>query len=371
MLWGVFMITSPGVALAETETEYGQVTGEDVNFRKEPNTDSDVLAALPLGAELEVVSESDGWYKAIYNGVVGYVRADKLFVNAIGNRVAYIVEDGIKLRGGPGTTAYIIKELKAGEGVKVKRMVGDWYFVSSGEDSGYVHKSFLLLTKSTGTSSSSTFLKQGMEGQEVKRMQKELARRNFLSSASITGAYGAQTAKAVADFQKAASLSADGIAGEETLKMLYDTSNSIKKKSTAQTIKGTVLLVDWWTKGRYVIPRGSKFTVTDVRTGLSFNVKRTGGTNHSDTSPLTAADTAIMKRIVGSWTWNRRPIWVTINGKSYAASMNCMPHLPDPIAGDNFPGHFCIHMLNSRTHGSNKVDPAHQRCIQEAYNKGK
>ena len=107
--------------------------------------------------------------------------------------------------------------------------------------------------------------------------------------------------------------------------------------------------------------------VTDVETGISWYEKRTGGTNHADVQPLTAADSASMKRAYGGkWSWERRAIFVTIDGVNYAASMNGMPHGSDSISGNGFDGHHCIHFTNSRTHGSNRRDPDHQAAIQRA-----
>ena len=59
-----------------------------------------------------------------------------------------------------------------------------------------------------------------------------------------------------------------------------------------------------------------------------------------------------------------------MNGRRLAASMNCMPHGYDTIAGNDFKGQFCIHFIGSRTHSSSKVDPDHQKCIEEAYQTG-
>ena len=66
---------------------------------------------------------------------------------------------------------------------------------------------------------------------------------------------------------------------------------------------------------------------------------------------------------MGSWSWERRAIWVTIDGVRYAASMNCMPHGEGAIKENGFPGHHCIHFLNSRTHGGDNLDPDHQACV--------
>lgn len=58
-----------------------------------------------------------------------------------------------------------------------------------------------------------TLLKMGMEGSEVKKLQKELARRNFVKDSNVTGTYGAITRAAVKEFQQMAEISpADGIA---------------------------------------------------------------------------------------------------------------------------------------------------------------
>lgn len=134
-----------------------------------------------------------------------------------------------------------------------------------------------------------------------------------------------------------------------------------------QAAAGTAVEMDWWNSGiQNIFARGTVATVTDVATGIAWRVKRSGGTNHADVQPLTAADTAAMKKACGSWSWTRRAIFVTINGVNYAASMNCMPHGSGSITDNNFNGHHCIHFTNSRTHGSNKVCSLHQAAIKKA-----
>jgi len=72
----------------------------------------------------------------------------------------------------------------------------------------------------------------------------------------------------------------------------------------------------------------------------------------------------------GSWTWDRRAIWVTIDGVTYAASMNCMPHLSSTIGDNGFDGHHCIHFYKSKVHENSKQCPRHQSMVQTAYIKG-
>ena len=46
-----------------------------------------------------------------------------------------------------------------------------------------------------------------------------------------------------------------------------------------------------------------------------------------------------------------------------------MPHGFSLINENNMDGHTCIHFLNSRTHGTDRVDEAHQAAVAEAYRK--
>lgn len=109
-------------------------------------------------------------------------------------------------------------------------------------------------------------------------------------------------------------------------------------------------------------------TVIDCQTKKSYKVIRVGGYNHADVQPIDAENTAIMKSIYnGEWSWVRRPVWVEINGSYVAASINGMPHGYTLVEGNNMDGHTCIHFLNSKTHGTKRVDEAHQNAVSYAY----
>lgn len=56
---------------------YVEVTSKNnLNLRKEPNTNCEVIASLPKGAKAELVEELDGWFKVLYNGHEGYVNSN-------------------------------------------------------------------------------------------------------------------------------------------------------------------------------------------------------------------------------------------------------------------------------------------------------
>lgn len=125
-----------------------------------------------------------------------------------------------------------------------------------------------------------------------------------------------------------------------------------------------------WDEVNLLFPKYAKATIIDLDTGLEFGVQRRGGTYHADVQPLTAEDTAIMKKIYNDeWSWKRKAIILqTDNGARIAASMNGMPHGRGAIKDNNFNGHFCIHFLDSKTHGSRKIDLAHHIMIWKSAN---
>lgn len=224
--------------------------------------------------------------------------------------------------------------------------------------------------------------KYGSKGEDVKQIQRQLKALGFYSGA-IGGNYLTLTQDAVKSFQKAASLTVDGICGKKTLPALFSENAPVKQAAAATPsntpsegvingsavpAKGTAKEMDWWKSDiQKIFAKGVTATITDVKTGLAWREQRRGGSSHADVQPLTAKDTAALKKAYGgSWSWKRRAIFVTINGVNYAASMNGMPHGGSSIKGNKFDGHHCIHFTNSRTHGSNRVDENHQKAIRQA-----
>jgi peptidoglycan hydrolase-like protein with peptidoglycan-binding domain len=187
--------------------------------------------------------------------------------------------------------------------------------------------------------------------------------------------------EAVKTFQKSKGLTADGIAGPNTQHALYGTvpvgSGNIEYVNTPPY---PVEKIDWYTGGiQTLFPRGKTVKVIDVKTHIAFWVKRWAGGYHADVEPLTANDTKAMckiynvsdaQQIATKDLWERRPLWVIVGSKVYAASMYGEPHnYPegDTIANNDFKGQFCIHFTNSKTHAGNRVDPLHTAAIQAAY----
>lgn len=82
-------------------------------------------------------------------------------------------------------------------------------------------------------------LRQGASGNAVKEMQQRLIDLNYLAG-SADGKYGAITAQAIANFQRANGLVRDGIAGPRTLTLLYaQNSVAAPEPTTAPTTNAT------------------------------------------------------------------------------------------------------------------------------------
>ncbi len=144
----------------------------------------------------------------------------------------------------------------------------------------------------------------------------------------------------------------------------YSSSQSKDTSTSTAVSKGEYL--GWFDEVQYIFEKGAIATITDVATGKTFKVKRYQGHNHADVEPLTAEDTAVMKSLYGSWSWDRRSVIVSVNGRNIAGSMNGMPHGNGSISNNNFNGHFCIHFKGSKTHAGNKVDSTHQAMVKKA-----
>ena len=347
----------------------GRMMGNEVKLRAQPSTASEIVLLLNEGATLQITGKEGDWYKVQFGIVNGYVHRDYVFEVSETGLNGTILRDGINLRDGAGLSANVVTTLAAGTGVQVTDYQSGWYQVKYSGQTGFVRKDCITVSGAFTGEAATRMLKSGMSGDAVLKAQTELQKRGFFVG-TPTGDYGPKTTKAVQDFQKAAKVTADGVLGAQTLALLYG-NNSIKATiSQASQVKGRVQLIEW-SKVNSMIPRGAQYKIIDVRTGISWNERRLGGWLHIDTEPLTKADTAKMKRVYGgSWSWNRRAVWVVYNGTVFAASINGMPHAGQAVSGNDFDGHHCIHFYKSKGHGSRKQCPKHQACVLSAYKAG-
>ena len=81
-------------------------------------------------------------------------------------------------------------------------------------------ESVMAVTPDPSKPTAEPILRTGSQGDEVKNLQSRLKTLGYYTG-EIDGQFGQETRTAVADFQKNNGLAADGLAGEETRKILY------------------------------------------------------------------------------------------------------------------------------------------------------
>jgi len=243
--------------------------------------------------------------------------------------------------------------------------------------------------------SEGNLLMKGMTNEDVLELQNDLKDLGFFNYIP-TGYFGNITFSAVFNFQKHNNLLVDGIAGKQTVGKIQTLKKLSKSEISRSGVKRDkdIMLLPWFEKVNGLFKIGDTAIVTDVDTGMTFQIIRTYGSNHADVETITAEDTAKLKTIAGGeWNWIRRAVVVEVNGYKLAASMTAKPHAGrddkaasiiidgrsggygkghnlDVIKNNNMNGHFDIHFLNSKTHGTNRINEEHQQMIQKAYELG-
>lgn len=126
-----------------------------------------------------------------------------------------------------------------------------------------------------------------------------------------------------------------------------------------------------WENARRIFTVDTNATLIDIETGIFFNVKYYGGSNHADIVPLTKQDTSKMKQIYGSWSWNsKRPMVLHFKqGNTFyqlAVSVTGMPHSTTNVYDNGVSGHFDMYFYNSTSHVNNSISSVHQQNVLSA-----
>ena len=356
------------------ETFPAYVAVDSLPVYKSASTSSNKVTTIDFGREVTVVETRGGWAKIQYGSYKGFAEIEGMSKNPPGDPItAYATED-----------AYIYKEastssgryatLSTGKSIKVYATNGDWCRVSNNGVIGYMRKSQLSTSQQDAEESGPQDVNQ--PGYVSVEMMKVYASASTSADVLATLSYGTQV--------QVLQISADGAwarfeyNGHKGFALRSNLSSSpifSGGGSTGVPGSGSVLMVDWFTSDiQSIFSPGTYAVITDVDSGISWNVIRRNSTNHADVEPLTLADTEAMRQACadsnGNWTYVRHAVWVTIDGQRYAASIYTEPHGEGQIDDNGYSGHLCVHFVNSRTHGSDKVDPDHQKMILKAYNAG-
>ena len=387
---------APEQSAPASPSSVAAVIKQTTKLYENARTDASSYCTLYAGTKVTCLKVSGSWARVSYNGQTGYVPKAMLAKDTDPAPADPVVPEQPEQQPGedsgsssqsvkvrtltaakfykrPDTASGSLATVPKGKEFICLKTSGEWARVQIGSKTGYMLKSALILVSDENA---------GVGGEAPEPEQPEQTPPStssgvicYLKADNALYAAPSTTAESAASLKKGDKVLVvqvkSGWAKLYTEKAVlgYLPSSVLSKTYVAPAVQ--VVLEDWF-KGNIqsVFPRGSVVKVIDVATGKAFNARRTGGINHVDAEPATDSDTATMLSIYGGqWSWDRKAIWVVIDGTYYAASMNGMGHGGDPNSGvsNEFEGVFCIHFLNSRTHGTDNVCPDHQAAIKEAY----
>ena len=247
--------------------------------------------------------------------------------------------------------------LEKGLSATVKSVSGDWAKVSIKGVTGYVPVKYLNTSSRTAvyTSKSTHVYKSASSSSDKVSVEAN-------TKLYVVGVSG--------DYLRVQNSSGSKTGYVPSSDVSRSKSSLVKKSASGSSSswKSKVVKLNWYDGGSSVLDTGDYGYIYDIDSGVTVKIKRMGGHSHADCEPATAADTAKLKKIAGgSFSWDCIPVILHAGGKYVACSINTMPHGDQTISGNGYDGQFCLHMVGSKTHGSDKVNPNHQACIDKAY----
>jgi peptidoglycan/xylan/chitin deacetylase (PgdA/CDA1 family) len=144
------------LTLATAPTNDLRVTTANLNFRTGPGTSYSIIATIPKGTTVNVLSESGGWARFVYGGRTGYSSSAYLSKTTTppSETILYyrVTTDELNIRSGPGTTYSIVGVIPRGATVPVYSVSGSWARVMYNGIRGYSHTAYLAVPSSTSAS---------------------------------------------------------------------------------------------------------------------------------------------------------------------------------------------------------------------------
>lgn len=223
---GVIVASISAIAPAAiAHTQVDTPSGRCLNARTGPSTQYAAALCVTEGATLKPVVETKGdWLKLssgrwVYGPYTTYGKAAPT-PTATGNRLRQVdTPKGscLNARTGPGIQYAASMCVREGAPLKaVTQIQGDWLQLSSGR---WVYGPYTapIAAAPSASTGGRTVLVMGSRGDTVKAVQTKLVELKYgIGPAGIDSIYGPDTKSAVAAFQKANGLAADGIVGPAT-----------------------------------------------------------------------------------------------------------------------------------------------------------
>ena len=117
------------------------ITGDVVNARMTPSTDSAVVSKLQAGQTVTLLSHDGTWVKVtLPGGSEAYLSASFAVVTSVD---AIVSGTGVNVRKTPDTAGAVIATVNSGDSVVATGIVGNFYAVTYNNSTAYIHKDFL------------------------------------------------------------------------------------------------------------------------------------------------------------------------------------------------------------------------------------
>ena len=155
----------------------GSVTGNSVRMRTEPSLSAPIMGLLNKGTKVDVLAETDNWYKITYGGNTGYMSSDYISLAAGSeeseqapettdpdveamDEVGYVTGNYVRFRKGPATNTAIITTLNNGTSVKITGKTDGWYQIQYNGSTGYMSADYISVGEAPTSSEGSELGRQ-------------------------------------------------------------------------------------------------------------------------------------------------------------------------------------------------------------------
>nr|MBR4281823.1 peptidoglycan-binding protein [Clostridia bacterium] len=226
-------------------------------------------------------------------------------------------------------------------------------------------------------------MRLGDKNDSVKTMQQTLINLGYLKG-TADGVFGNLTFKALKEFQKANALSADGIAGKQTIAALNkanadspDSAPNVGDDTPDASVGSSVAVMArsvkyeyWYSTVRSEARKYPYCTLYDPESGISWQVHMFSFGKHAEIEPLTKNDTEKMNQVCGKEKWTPKPVWVIFaDGTIRIATTHSVPHGVQHRTDNGFPGHACLHFPRTMAQVTS-IGPyatKHQNAVDKAW----
>ena len=369
-----FMIMSPSQVFANSANSVTATA--NLRMRTGATLDSEVIKMVPEGSQIRVINaENREWFRVEFDGVQGYMYSDFL----ASPNISLIAGANLRLRTSPSLDGGIIKTVPEGSVVQVRGYVNsEWHRVEFNGELGYMFSEFLLAQGETSPVADTAPIIDTPPVMNTQNAEPTQGTPIFVGANLRLREEPSTSAEIIKTVRQGSTVYIIDDMNDEWKRVAFNGvqgymfADYLFERSTASTpaVSPNGVELIHWSEARNIVRTGVPIQITDVRTGITYWVSSFSNGNHADVETLTPEDTATMLYAFGGqWTWTPRPVWVHIDGRTIAASINGMPHAGSTISGNNMNGHVCLHFYGSRTHnGTVSHERQHQAAVQEAFN---